>query len=349
MRTVRLLLLGMIVVIAAAGGTTMYLARRPAAQGGVARAQVQGTTGAETAVTAASSAAPSVVRVETGAAPPDGSPGPGGTGVVIDPRGYVLTAEAVVAGASTLAVAVPGGRTLAVTVVGSDPTLGLTLLKVENGALRAVAIASANPLRAGAGVVLLGASPAPEVAVATVSSTNVSVAVADAAHPGQQRLLNGMLGLDLSPRDGEAGAPLVDGQGRLIGVVVAVEANGGQPVAWAVDMADAASSIQQLIQAGHVTDQTLGFDYRQLTPTLAADAGVPGGVVVTQVSPGSAAEQAGLLVGEVVVSAASTVLDEGHPLRRLVRDLPLHQSVALRVRSGEAERTVTVSVIQVEP
>jgi len=94
---------------------------------------------------AAQRAVDSVVRIQTVSSP---SPAtglvpatpPGGSGAIVDSRGYILTADSVVAGAAGLTVAIPGGKTHPARVIGSDPEWGLALLKVDAGNLKALQV-----------------------------------------------------------------------------------------------------------------------------------------------------------------------------------------------------------------
>ena len=299
----------------------------------------------EGAQNAAQRAAASVVRIETGfaASPapgPVGRVGAGGSGVIIDGRGYVLTAEGAVAGAPRITVAVPGQKTMDARVVGSDPLTGLTVLKID-GSFKAVTLGGAGPLDTGNGIVVMAAPPALQLAVGAVASAHGSVAVDDARAPGSRRVLNDMLALDVAPRDGQLGAPLLDGAGRVVGVVIAT---GG--TTWAADAANAQPDITQLIDGGKVSYPWLDFDYQQLSVSEAADRAVPGGVLVLKVVPASAADQAGLRPGDVVVSVSGQALDPAHPLARLVRGLAVRQSVTAVVHPGlgGADRNLNLTV-----
>lgn len=269
----------------------------------------------------------------------------GGTGVVIDARGYVLTAEALVAGADAVSVAVPGGKTVPARVVGSDPDDALTLLKIDALNLRALSLGGAATLDTGSGVVLLAAPGYPQVAVGAVASAHASTLVPDPSSPGHKRPLNDLLQLDVASRDGQLGAPVLDAAGRLSGMVVV----GGTQV-FAADLTQAQGLVQQLVDTGHTSSPSLGFQFQQLSESDAADLDIRGGVRVVTLDPRAATQ--GLAVGDVVVSANGTTLDPAHPLSRILRGMAVKQSVTLVVRpaaGGSARRTVTLDVQLVSP
>jgi S1-C subfamily serine protease len=297
---------------------------------------------AEGPQTAAQRAADSVVWIETGAAPTPtagraAGPGPGGTGAIVGARGYVLTAETVVSGAAGLSVVLASGKTMPALVVGTDPAEGLALLKVEATNLKPLQVFGGTPLETGSGVAVMAAPPGFQMGVGAVATAHTTTTVVDAARPGHQVVLNDVAALDVAQREGQLGAPILDGAGRLIGLVVSAG-----PQAYGVDMADAQPSVQQLIDTGHVSFPSLGFDYRQLTASEASGHDVAAGVEVLAVAAGGAAAQAGIAVGDVVVSANGTNLDPAHPLIRILRGVSVRQSVALSVKTPSTTKRVTV-------
>jgi S1-C subfamily serine protease len=298
---------------------------------------------------AAQRAADSVVRIESGVQPtPSASPvvgprapvtgaGLGGSGAVVDSRGYVLTAETAVAGAAGLAVVLPNGKTTPALVVGTDPAEGLALLKVEAVNLKPIQVYGGTPLETGSGVAVMAAPPGFQMAVGSVATAHTTTTLVDPAEPGHQVVLNDIAALDVAERDGQLGAPILDGAGRLVGVVVSAG-----PQAYGVDMADAQPSVQQLIDTGHISFPSLGFAYRQLTASEAAADDVAAGVVVLSLADGGAAAQVGIAVGDVVVSANNTNLDPSHPLIRILRGLSVRQSVVLTLKTSSTTKPVSV-------
>ncbi|HEY8739606.1 MAG TPA: trypsin-like peptidase domain-containing protein, partial [Candidatus Dormibacteraeota bacterium] len=277
MRILRILEVVLIAgVVAAAVSTLVALNRGGSDQVGRTASLPGGQSSGSLA--AMQRAQPSVVRVERSLRIPSS----GGTGVVVDSRGYVLTAEAAVAGAGAVSVAVPGGTTVPARVVGSDPQAALTLLKIDAPSLRPLSTTGSSALDSGSGVLVLAAPPYLQVAVGAVASVHASVAIPDPSDPTHKRALNDLLALDVASRDGQLGAPLLDAAGRLAGMVVA-----SGPQLYAVDMSQVQADVQQLVDSGHVSYPTLGFDYQQLSVSEAADQAVAGGVLVVGVTPGT--------------------------------------------------------------
>ena len=346
----RLLRIGGIVLVAAivaAGVSTLYYLTRPANGTQVGRGPLAQVGTQEGPQNAASKAAGSLVRIETGpvpsAAPSPGTASAGGTGVIVDSRGYVLTAQTLVAGASRIAVVVPGQKSVVARVVGSDPLTGTSLLKIDSGGLKALTLGDGSTLETGSGIVVMAAPPAFQLAVGAVATAHGSTSTDDPSAPGRKRVLNDVSALDVAPRDGQLGAPLLDGAGRVLGLVVS---SGSQT--WAADIANASPAISQLEDSGRVAYPWLNFDYQQLSATEAADRGVGNGVLVLKVAAGSPAEKAGLVAGDVVTAAAGQTLDPGHPLERVLRGQAVHQTVSVAVhpaRGSDKSISVTVDLV----
>lgn len=346
MRWWRLLLAAVVGAVVAAGGGAVYFLflnggnGQPVGRGPLAQVGQQ-----EGPQTAAQRAGGSVVRVtvEGGAsATPAPTPGAalGGSGTIVDTRGFVLTAQSLVAGASRITVTVPGQKTVDARVVGSDPLTGTSVLKIDGTGYKALTLGNGNPLETGGGIVVMAAQPASEVAVGVVATAHGSIQVDDPAAPGRKRVLNDLAALDVLPREGQLGAPLLDGGGRVLGVVVA-----SGPQSWAADIVNIQPAISQLQDSGRVSYPWLNFDYQQLSATEAAQRGVGAGVLVLKVVPGSAADKAGLKPGDVVTALGGQAMDPAHPLERVLRGLAVHQTVTMAVRlSGGSDKSISAPI-----
>src|SRR5205807_697613 len=159
------------------------------------------------------------------------------------------TAESAVATAARVSVAVPGSKKLDARIIGTDPVTALTLLRIDAPNLRSLQLPSGGtPLESGTGVVVMSATRGLALRVGAISATGVSVLADDLARPGQKRPLNDLVSLDVSGQSGQLGAPILDGGGRLVGVVIAT----GDSVLGA-DLGESQPALQQLMLSGHVT------------------------------------------------------------------------------------------------
>jgi S1-C subfamily serine protease len=137
-----------------------------------------------------------------------------GAGFVVDAAGYVVTSQRLVNGGGRIDVTLHDGRTMPVTVVARDPLSDVAVLKVDATGLTAAALGSSSVLRAGDPVVAVGARRGgePGVTVATVNATGAAT--------------GGDLALDVPAGSHEAGGPLLNARGEVVGVATGAGAGG---------------------------------------------------------------------------------------------------------------------------
>ncbi len=276
--------------------------------------------------TAAERAGPAVVKIETGRGgrAPDGRPGPQqglGSGVIYSSDGHILTNAHVVAGASTVQVSLPDGRRLRAGVLGAEPAKDLAVLRVAEGRLP-VAQLSAAPLRVGQLVVAIGNPFGLDftVTAGVVSALGRSLPTG----PGQQ--LEQLIQTDTPINPGNSGGPLVDVQGRVVGITTAI-VPWGQGLGFAVPT-DTAYEVIGRIVARHresIGKGALGISGLD-TPIDEATARANGlsqrgGVLLLEVAPSGAAGHASLRGGDIIVSLDESPVETVDGLRRAVQSL----------------------------
>jgi len=276
--------------------------------------------------TAAERAGPAVVKIETGRAGrmPDGRPGPQqglGSGVIYSSDGHILTNAHVVEGASKVTVSLPDGRKLQAGVLGAEPAKDLAVLRVAEGRLP-VAQLSAAPLRIGQLVVAIGNPFGLDftVTAGVVSALNRSLP----AGPGQQ--LEQLIQTDTPINPGNSGGPLVDVQGRVVGITTAI-VPWGQGLGFAVPAATAYAVIARITERHR---QAIGKGALGISGLdTALDAGIArangisqqGGVLLLEVAPRGAAEQASLRGGDILLSIEDRAVETVDALRKAVQSL----------------------------
>ena len=255
-----------------------------------------------------------------------------GSGFLLDEEGTILTTAHVVSEATELQVTLDDDVTLRARVVGKDPETDLALLRIdppEDVELRPLELGDSSAVRVGDPTLAIG-NP---FGLERTLTTGVVSALRQRITAPSGFGIAGVMQTDavLSPRN--AGGPLLDTRGRVIGVNSQIETD-GEPVGFAVPVNTAKQVIPLLERDGRVRRAYLG-----IAGGLAAD-----GLRVEQVQPGSPADRAGLRAGESV-----TRLD-GHVLRSmddivavLARRAP-GDEVRLEVRAGATRRTVAVTL-----
>jgi putative serine protease PepD len=174
------------------------------------RAPANGSASAGSTEAAASQVLPSVVQVRAGRG--------GGSGVVIDGEGHVLTNHHVVSGASSVRLVLSSGRTVTAEVVGSDSDDDIAVLRADAGDLRAARLGVSVDLRIGQPVIAVGS---PLGLNGTVTSGVVSALDRGAT-------AEAMIQTDASINPGNSGGPLVDLDGRVVGINTSIATLGGR-------------------------------------------------------------------------------------------------------------------------
>ena len=284
-------------------------------------AQTGGATATGTAQSAAATIAPSVVTiaVTTGGTGPFGRTTSGtGSGIVLRSDGTVLTNHHVVAGATAVTVTFDDGSTAPATVVGTDPTSDLAVLRVEGERdLTPAVFADSDELAVGQAVLAVGAplGLSNTVTEGIVSTLDRPVRTGDGA--SEQSVIDAVQ-TDAAINPGNSGGALVDLEGRVVGVNSAIATAGGGSgnigVGFAIPSNDAVAVAEQLVADGTADHPLLGVDIGRGTGAA------PAGAVLTGVTPGGAAAAAGLRAGDVVTAVADRAVVDADSLVVAVRD-----------------------------
>ena len=258
-----------------------------------------------------------------------------GSGVIVSAtRGYILTNHHVIEGADEITVTLRDQRQYTARVVGIDPEVDLALIRIKAGDLVALPIADSDKVRVGDFVVAIG-SPfglGQTVTYGIVSALGRS----GLGIEGYEDFIQ----TDASINPGNSGGPLVNMNGELVGVNTAIvgPSGGNIGIGFAIPGNMASIIMQHLSEHGEVRRGQLGLVVQDLTPELAQAFKLKrqGGAVVSQITPGSAAEQAGLRRGDVIVSLDGRAVAGSSDLRNAIGLLRVGTRVNLTVlRKGK--------------
>jgi putative serine protease PepD len=258
-----------------------------------------------------------------------------GTGFVYDTKGDIVTNDHVISGSSSVRVKLSDGSTYKATVVGSDPSTDLAVLHIDAPAskLAPLALADSSKVSIGDGVVAIGNPFGLDGSVTTgiISALNREIVAPD------NTPIEGAIQTDAAINHGNSGGPLLDLQGKVIGVTSQIQSDSGgnDGVGFAVPSNTVSSIVGQLIASGKAQHALLGVSVQ----TAAA-----GGVTVGEVSPGSAADSAGLKVGDVITAADGTQVATAEKLRAIIAGHKPGDSITLTFTRGGATKTVTATL-----
>jgi S1-C subfamily serine protease len=279
--------------------------------------------------TAAERAGPAVVKVETGrgGSRGGGSSGPGwprqgiGSGVIYSSDGAILTNAHVVAGASRVAVTLPDGRSLPAGVLGAEPERDLAVLRVGAGGLPVAELYSA-PLRVGQLVVAIGNPYGLDftVTAGVVSALGRSLPI-DREHKLEQ-----LIQTDTSINPGNSGGPLVDVQGRVVGITTAILPF-AQGLGFAIPTPTALDVIARVTERHRqaLSRGTLGISGLDvpIDETLRRSQQLEQrqGILLLEVAAGGAAARASLHRGDIILALNDQPVETVESLSQAVRSL----------------------------
>jgi serine protease Do len=267
-----------------------------------------------------------------------------GSGFVVDKNGYILTNNHVVDGATRVKVQLHDNTTeYTAKVIGTDPELDLAVLKIEAGRpLTPVRVGNSDGVQVGEWAVAIGS---PFGLEATVTAGIISAkgrAIGDRDHQLQR-----FLQTDAAINPGNSGGPLLNINGEVIGVntMIATSSGAYQGVGFALPINLAVNSYNQIIKSGKVSRGAIGilFDRNQKPELLKAYGGATG-VFVTQVSPHTPAERAGLREGDIITAINGKPVKDGEELVGLVSQTSVGSRVPVTVLRDGKTMDLTIEI-----
>lgn len=272
-----------------------------------------------------------------------------GSGVIFDAKeGLVLTNNHVIHKADEITVSLNDGRSFQAELVGSDPATDIALIKIPAEALTALPLANSDKLRVGDFVVAIGN---PFGLGQTVTSGIVSaLGRSGLGIEGYENFIQ----TDASINPGNSGGALVNLHGELVGINTAIFSPGQQSgnigIGFAIPSNMVKQVTDQLIEFGEVHRAHLGVQMQDITPQLAQAFNIKSqnGAVVTSVAANSAAEEAGLKIGDIVTAIDGDQLMNAYSLRNSIGLLMVGQTIEMEIlRDGK--NTVIKATVKESP
>jgi S1-C subfamily serine protease len=301
-------------------------------------------------------AAGSVVEISTSGSAEDTPFGYGqlqqgtGSGFVYDDEGHIVTNYHVVEGAETLTVRFADGTEREATVVGTDPSTDLAVIDVDAPAseLAPLVVADTDTVSVGEPVVAIGS---PYGLEGTVTAGIVSALDRQIQAPDGYTI-SGAIQTDAAINPGNSGGPLLDADGRVIGVNAQIESDNGGNVGlgFAIPGDTVRTVASQLISGQDVEHAYLGVQISEVPAEVVQEAGGPdqAAVAVTSVSPGSPADDAGLEAEATTGGADGQGYPSGGDLIVAVNGEAVESAAELQsaIATGKPGETVTLTVVR---
>ena len=281
-----------------------------------------------------------------------------GSGVIVDPDGYVVTNAHVVKNASRIEVELPlaatggdtgrsilkrGGRTVGAQIVAIDEETDIAVIKVEAKSLPALTFGDSDALRPGQLVLAFG-SP---LGLSSSVTMGVVSAVARQLTPEDPMIY---IQTDAPINPGNSGGALVDTEGKLVGINTLIFSQGGgsEGIGFAAPSNIVRNVVGQIRKFGRVRRGEVGVTAQTITPLLAEalGLGVDRGVILSDVAAGSPAARAGLQPGDVVLTLDGKAMENGRQFRINVYARGVGEQVALSIRRGDRTLPVRVQVVE---
>ena len=266
-----------------------------------------------------------------------------GSGVIVSEQGYILTNYHVIEGADDIVVMLQDGRNSNATLIGADVESDLAVLKINLGGLTTIKLAREHRSEVGDVVFAIG-NPfgvGQTVTMGIISATG-------RAGLGLNQFEN-FIQTDAAINPGNSGGALIDANGTLIGINTAIfsRSGGSQGIGFAIPSDYARDILLALVNEGQVTRGWLGIDAREILVNQTTPAGVVprNCILIERVQLNSPAHQAGLTVGDIIVSLNGNIIENGRDaVEQITKSTPGERLNIGVIRNGiEEQCEVTIA------
>ncbi len=274
-----------------------------------------------------------------------------GSGSIISQQGHILTNSHVVKDAKRLMVTLSDGSKWAAKLVGADPVSDLAVIQIKAPAkqLTVIPMGQSDHLRPGQKVLAIGNPFGLERTLTTGIISAIRKHIKTDASEMEE-----VIQIDAAINPGNSGGPLIDSDGKMIGINTAIftPSGGSVGIGFAVPINTALNILNELIEKGYVAYPWLGIETQMLVPELAEALSLPvqNGVMVARISRGGPAHRAGIRGGNhrVEVGNAIIVALNGEPFKtgvefhEVLKSKKPGEQIALTLWRGKTKKTVSV-------
>lgn len=260
-----------------------------------------------------------------------------GTGFVVSEKGMIVTNKHVVSDDIKYNVVTKDGKKFEVRKIYRDPILDLAIVQIDGSDLKALELGDSSKLKVGQTVIAIGN------ALGRFTNTVTTGVVSGVGRRVVAEGLDDLIQTDAAINPGNSGGPLLNSAGQVIGVSVATT-EGAQNIGFAIPINSVKKITDEFIATGTVSRPFLGVSYRFISRDVAILNDVPEGAYIQEVMEGSAAEKAGLRVGDIITKIDGQGVDSDKKISETISGKQIGEKLTLTVWSDGKERTVTATL-----
>lgn len=269
-----------------------------------------------------------------------------GSGVIISDDGYIVTNNHVIEDADNIEITLNDGRIVPATLVGTDPSTDLALIKIEQVDLPYASFGNSDDLKIGEWVLAVG-NPfnlTSTVTAGIVSAKARSINLLKSNYQKEVFPIESFIQTDAAVNPGNSGGALVTPDGKLIGINTAIASQTGSysGYSFAVPSNIVKKVTEDLLKYGVVQRAFVGVGLVDITQQIAEEKNLPNleGVMVTSISPGGAAEEAGINKFDVILKVGDAAVNKVPELQEQIGRFRPGNEVSLTVRKDNVVKTI---------
>jgi serine protease Do len=269
-----------------------------------------------------------------------------GSGVIISPDGFIVTNNHVVQEANTITVTLNDKRVYKATIVGTDPSTDLALIKIDEKGLPFLTYGNSDDVKIGQWVLAVGN---PFNLTSTVTAGIVSAKARNINILGEQGAIESFIQTDAAVNPGNSGGALVNTSGQLIGINAAIASGTGYYTGYsfAIPVNIVRKVVTDFMNTGRLQRAYLGVYYREIDDEVARNMGLNEirGIYVDKIVPGGAAEKAGIRQGDVITSLGTMPVNSKSELQEVIGQHNPSDIVAVTIYRDGKEITMNATLL----
>jgi serine protease Do len=264
-----------------------------------------------------------------------------GTGVIVDTAGYIVTNYHVIAGANQVTVTLSDGRKPKGKIIGADPGSDIALIKIEADGLKAATMADSGKLKVGQLVIAIG-NPFGILLPGAAATTGI-VSALNRTINAEGRMYENLIQTDAAINPGNSGGPLLDIEGRVIGINSAMIPF-AQGIGFAIPIDHVKETIDDIVKFGHVRRLWLGIIAMPNSKEVAQyyNLSTDKGVIAARIVLDGPAHIAGIGPGDIILEVGGVKLKEVTDIKRALKGKQPGDKVEVKIIHAGTHVSVTV-------